>query len=121
MANESAEIDRQSIIHLKDFVDRKYADSSIVFCTEDRKQEIRRLIGRLPAVYIKTMTMTEMSKLYSFYCFTKFFDNIVFTYTDIPKDNMLGRYLKEAKICEEDAVCLALYHLRCVPNKETSG
>ena len=45
---------------------------------------------------------------------------IVFTYTTSPKDNQLGRVLKETQVNEEEAVCLGLYQLRKVPEiKET--
>ncbi|NBH20534.1 hypothetical protein D3Z55_24965 [Clostridiaceae bacterium] len=53
--------------------------------------------------------------MYDYYSFHKFSDKVVFTYTDLPGDNQLGRALRETKVNEEDAVCLGLYHLRRVP------
>ena len=56
-----------------------------------------------------------LKALYDYYSFDKFFDNIVFTYKTFPKYNLLGKVLNETSINEQDAVCLALYHLREVP------
>ena len=59
--------------------------------------------------------------VYDYYSFHKFFDNIAFTYVSRPKDNLLGRVLKETQVNEEDAVCLGLYHLRTVPARASHG
>lgn len=58
------------------------------------------------------LSSDDISKLYDYYSFHKFFDNIIFTHTSTPKDNMLQRYLDETEIDEKDAVCLALFHMR---------
>lgn len=115
LSGENEEVDRQAIAYLQNFMERKHANSAIVFCKGQAKEETEQMIGKSRPVSVEVLTDEEMAKLYSFYCFTKFFDNIVFTNTNTPKDNMLGRYLKETKVNEEDAVCLALYHLRCIP------
>ena len=115
LSGENEEVDRQAIAYLQNFMTRKHVNSAIVFCKEQAKEETEQMIGKSRPVSVEVLTDGEMAKLYSFYCFNKFFDNIVFTNTNTPKDNMLGRYLKETKVNEEDAVCLALYHLRCIP------
>ena len=115
MSEENAEVDRQAIINLQIFMERKHAKSAIVFCRNQAKEEAEQMIGKSRPVSVEVLTDGEMAKLYSFYCFNKFFDNIVFTNTDTPKDNMLGKYLKETNVNEKEAVCLALYHLRCIP------
>ena len=67
------------------------------------------------SVHIDAMSKADMEKLYDYYSFMKFFDNIVFTYVDKPEDNLLGTYLEKTDVNEEDAACLALFHLRSVP------
>ncbi len=115
LSGENEEVDRQAVVYLPDFMKRKHVNSAIVFCKEQVKEKTNRMIGKNKHVSVEIFTEDEMARLYTFYCFIKFFDNIVFTNTDTPKDNMLGRYLKETKVNEKEAVCLALYHLRCVP------
>lgn len=65
---------------------------------------------------IRHISKKRLELLYDYYCFEKFFDNIVFTYTAKPAENMLGRVLTETDVNETDAVFLALYHLRNVPS-----
>ncbi|MBP3805036.1 MAG: hypothetical protein J6I76_14330 [Oribacterium sp.] len=115
LSGENAEVDRQAITHLSDFMERKHVDKAIIFCAEQTKEKIKKEFEENSSILVETLGNDEMNLLYSFYMFTKFFDNIVFTNTDTPSDNMLGRYLKQTQVNEEDAVCLALYHLRQVP------
>lgn len=117
LSNDNKELDKQVMKYLPDYMARKYVNKAIVFSNQTidavTKEKDREL-----GVEHKTISAIEMAKLYDYYCFYKFFDNIVFTYTDSPKDNLLGRFLRETDITEEDAACLALYHLRTIPNKE---
>lgn len=115
LSGENAEVDRQAIIHLSDFMERKHVDKAIIFCNEQAKEKIKIIFEENSSILVETLGNDEMVLLYSFYSFIKFFDNIVFTNTDTPSDNMLGRYLDKTQVNEEDAVCLALYHLRQVP------
>lgn len=116
LSDENHELDRQVLVHLGDFVRRKYASSVIILCKEEYKDEWMNFFENDSAVAVCVLTDKEMTLLYSYYCFTKFFDNIVFTYIDTPADNLLGTYLRKTDVNEEDAACLALYHLRCVPS-----
>ena len=111
LTGDNSCVDQSCIDHIQDFIKRKYADRALVFCTEISKINICETDN----ICVKTMPEADMQSLYMLYSFYKFFDNIVFTNTDTPKDNMLGRYLKETNVNEEEAVCLALYHLRCIP------
>lgn len=115
LSRENAEVDRQAMLHLGDFMERKHVNKAIVFCKEQTKEEIKKMIGEISSISVETLSDDEITLLYSYYSFTKFFDNIVFTNTCTPSDNMLGRYLEQTQVNEEDAVCLALYHLRQVP------
>ena len=115
LSDENYELDKQVILHLSDFANRKHVDCTVVLCTESRLSEWSQYLPKDHKVQIHTMLKADMDKLYGYYCFMKFFDNIVFTYTDKPIDNLLGKYLRETDVNEEDAACLALYHLRTIP------
>ncbi len=118
LTGENKKLDQACLSHLDDFVKRKYAESVIIFypaeCYKDG--DIRVESGY--KVKLCPLSRAVIDRLYSFYCFMKFFDNIVFTYVDEPSDNQLGRYLRETEVNEEDAACLALYHLRYVPEHD---
>ena len=109
------EVDYYCLKYLKEFISRKYAKKGILFCTYECYETVSELVRWNSALRVIIMNTEKMSLLYEFYSFMKFFENIVFTYTDCPTDNYLGRYLRETDITAADAVCLALYHLRCVP------
>jgi hypothetical protein len=115
LSDENYELDRQVLLHLPDYVERKHADKAIVLCDESRLHEWSYILPKNINMQIKAMSKEDMEKLYDYYCFFKFFDNVVFTYTDKPKDNLLGKFLRETDVNEEDAAFLALYHLRSIP------
>ena len=115
LVNENKKLDYYAAAHLEDYMQRKYADEALILFDNDSvykmirrmKTDVCRKLYRYPEKKIR--------KLYQYFSFYKFFDNIVFTYTSCPKDNQLGRVLKETQINEEEAVCLGLYRLRTVP------
>lgn len=115
LSDENHELDRQVLLHLSDFTERKHVACAVVLCIEKCVSEWTRFMSGNNRVHIDSMSKVDMEKLYDYYSFMKFFDNIVFTYVDKPEDNLLGTYLRETDVSEEDAACLALYHLRSVP------
>ena len=117
LSDDNQELDKQVLLHLPEFVRRKHVESAVVLCHKECMEKWKAILNNYDSSELFVMDSDEMYKLYSYYCFIKFFDNIVFTYTDIPIDNYLGRYLRETEITPEDAACLALYHLRYVPSK----
>lgn len=117
LTGESEELDDCCILHLGDFMKRKHVNSSIIIYSSDREFHINWEDG-MERIRKYRISEGQMRLLYDAYCFYKFFDNIVFTYTDVPEDNLLGRYLRETEVDAEDAACLALYHLRCVPKRK---
>ena len=119
LSDENFELDKQAIIHLPDYISRKSAGSAIVFCKENKKDNWEKMIRENSNTSVVALSNRTITYMYSFYCFVKFFDNIVFTYTDIPKDNLLGTYLRQTDVDEKDAVCLALYHLRTIPDNRS--
>lgn len=118
LVNDNRRLDAYALAHLEDFMDRKYAEGTILLFSDEN---VRRLIQKAGKTYIKAPARLcrwpkkRIEKLYRYYSFYKFSDRIVFTYTDSPKDNRLGRALRETQITEEEAVCLGLYRLRKIP------
>ena len=114
LSGESGVLDQQVLIHLKEFMDRKRAKEALIIYSEASNIGELQLPSNCRYQLIEVLN-GDIDKLYKYYCFTRFFENIVFTHIDTPKDNMLGKYLRETEINEEDAACLALYHLRYIP------
>ena len=114
LTGENKDLDRACLLHLPEFIDRKYAGSAIVFYSKESYvgPELPEISGY--DVSFIVMEDRVMAEIYELYCFWKYYDNIVFTYTSRPKDNLLQRYLNETDVDVNDAACLALYHLRHV-------
>lgn len=123
LVGENRKLDYYAMHHLKDYMERKCVDHAIILL-DDRKtyKMVKKVV---PAVNLKIYRYSKdkMERLYNYYSFYKFSERVVFTYTDYPRDNQLGKALRETTINEEDAVCLGLYHLRTVPaiNMEKIG
>lgn len=115
LVNENKKLDYYAMAHLKDYMQRKFAEEALVLFND--KKVYKMVKGMKLDVHAKLYRypMKRIKRLYEYYSFYKFFDNIVFTYTTQPKDNQLGKALKETQVNEEDAVCLGLYRLRTVP------
>lgn len=115
LVNNRKGLDYYALVHLEDFMNRKYAKEAIVVFSD--KEVCTRLKELKLNVSIRLSYWKEdkIKKLYRYYSFYKFSDKIVFTYTDNPKENQLGKVLRETSIGEEEAVCLGLYRLRRVP------
>lgn len=105
LADENEKVDDVAIKRLPDYRNKRYAESMFVIIPTNygRIIEIDGTIIKLP--------WNKIRNLYKLYCFTNYFDNLVFTFVNTPKDNNLGQYLKKSDVTEEDIVCLALYRL----------
>lgn len=117
LTDENSKLDITALEYLQFFLERKNAKSVIVFYVNDNTYSF---INNNPEIKnvcrCKKFSHKRMLFLYNVYSFYNFFENAVFTYTTIPKDNLLGRILNETDINEVEAVCLALYHLREIPS-----
>lgn len=118
LTGENRKLDHYAIVYLEDFMKRKYADEALIFIDDKKTCKMIKAVDPPVALKIYKYPREKMERLYSYYSFYKFSDRVVFTYTDKPKDNQLGKALRETDINEKDAVCLGLYHLRAVPEKE---
>ncbi len=114
LTGENKELDKACLSHLTEFIERKYADSAIVFYSNERYAGEAFLCESKQDVSFIGMEDRVIDELYELYCFWKYYDNIVFTFTTKPKDNLLQRFLDETGVDADDAACLALYHLRHV-------
>lgn len=117
LSNENINIDKYAIEYFDVFAKRKSVhNKKIIWVYEDPKTITNRTsFGDIELINIKEKMLCL---LYDYYCFDKFFDNIVFTYTSKPDENMLQRVLDETEITEKDAVFLALFHLRQIPKED---
>lgn len=113
LSGQNELLDKKCMDHLPDFKRRRFAEKAIVIRSFERASE--QTMTDSEDLSDMIMTCAEMELLFGLYCFYKFFDNIVFTYTCTPADNQLQKFLDETEVNETDAVCLALYHLREVP------
>ncbi len=118
LTGENELLDKNAVKYLDVFCDRKGVSKALVFLPQSNKIDWINEVSGFKDIQIVNIKDVDLDLLYDFYCFDKFFDNIVFTYTTKPEENMLGRVLAETEINEKDAVCLALYHLRYVVETE---
>lgn len=121
LANDNGKIDEYAVLYLKLVMRRKqteYAD--IFYCDSETEKMLTRILGTEQNEKIRTIKIdkNDRKRIYTLYCFMNFYDNMIFTYTDEPLDNLLGKVMRENHITEQEAVCLALYKLREVPELE---
>lgn len=116
LVGDHLDLDRWAVRHLGNFMSRKYAvKGMIIWNTPENGEMLKK--ERIPdQIKTKRLEKDKILLLYDYYSFDKFFDNIIFTFLDTPEENLLGRILRETEVNEEEAVCLALYHLRRVPS-----
>ena len=118
LVNDNRRLDAYALAHLEHFMNRKYVGEAVIlFSGEDVCRLIQKARKRyiMAPVRLCRWPRERIERLYRYYSFYKFSDKIVFTYTDRPKENRLGRVLRETQITEEEAVCLGLYRLRSIP------
>lgn len=115
LVNENEMLDYYAMMHLKNYMNRKYAEEALILFDDKKVYKMVKSMRLDVRVKLYRYPVKRIKRLYEYYSFYKFFDNIVFTYTTQPKDNQLGKALKETQVNEEDAVCLGLYRLRSVP------
>lgn len=124
LAGDNERLDFFAQVHLKDFMDRKYAKKAVILYTRkeeptgEKSDQRKFSAGGMTCVRRFHMSAEHMRCLYDYYSFYKCSDKLVFTYTDCPVGNCLGRVMRETEITEEEAVCLGLYRLKEVPARD---
>lgn len=114
LANDNLEFDLGAVTYLKTYMKRNLKDKAHIFYFSDKSENLLDCIADDAGIAVHRIKEEEFKSLYELYSFYKFYNNIFFTYTDYPKDNLLGRILRETDISEREAVCLALYKFRKV-------
>lgn len=115
MTNENSKVDYYALLHLNDFMNRKYANEAIVIIDSKKAYQLVKKASLPSCVKLYQCSRKIIQLIYQYYSFYQCSDKLVFTYTNHPKDNQLGRVLRETSINEEEAVCLGLYRLRKIP------
>ncbi len=115
LANENIDYDRQAIYYFKYFMERKYSHKGIIFWSYEESKQMLETVKVEQNIEIKYIHKKILKKYYQYYCFDKFYDNLVFTFVNIPESNQLSYVLNTSEVNEEDAVCLALYGLGKIP------
>lgn len=114
MVGENPSVDYFCLKYLEDHMKKKYVNKALVlYKSGHTKGEMN--IAHNDRIRFAEISEKTLNRIYEVYCFYKYFDNIVFSYVDKPIDNHLGRYIRESTVNEEDASCLALFHLRHIP------
>ncbi len=121
LAHQNEKLDYYALAHLDDFMRRKYAKKAVVLYTDPVIRDMVQTMQLAENVKWIRRSRKRVELLYDFFSFDKFYDNIVFTYIDRPKDNILDRVLEETAVNEEDIVCLGFYRLRTVPALKKRG
>lgn len=119
LTGENCRIDYYALIHLKEYVQRKFIEKVVILI---RDKKVMKLIDTIPFLFdvkVHFINDRELSLFYDYYCFEEHMDNMVFTYVSKPADNLMQKILEETDIDEEEAVCLGLYCLRAVPKSDT--
>lgn len=115
LPEEDDELNYFALAHLENWLKRKSAKKAIILTNQNNVLEMAKALAYSFPVQICICNDEEIEHLYNYYCFDKFFDNIVFIYKSRPLDNLLYRIIKETSINKEEAVCLGFYCLRRVP------
>ena len=115
---ENSRVDEYALKFLDNAVERKGAEEALVIILDEKMEKKVLQFKYKHTVKTKILSQKNIEFLYKLYCFYNFFDNLAFTFIRTNSDNLLECYLKETDIDEKDIVCLALYKLRSIPEKE---
>lgn len=115
LTDENEKIDYYALAHLESYMDLKKANKALVFYkSETTLSNVKKNNFEKNVKFVK-YNVRNIEMMYTTFCFYKYFENVVFTYLDTPKDNLILKLLNETEVNEEEIVCLGLYVLRRVP------
>lgn len=119
LTGDNSEVDRYALVYLDDIIERKKADSAVVYLMKDSvSQTVCDELNSKYPVNVKILKDYVAECIYRRYVLYKeFYKNIFWTFTDHTKNNLLGRFMRETSINAEDVVCLAIYNFRRIPSK----
>lgn len=120
LANDNLEFDLGAVAYLKTYMKRNMKENAHIFYFSEKSEELLNNMADDIKIAVHKIKEEDLKSLYELYSFYKFYNHIFFTYTNYPKDNLLGRVLRETDISEREAVCLALYKFRKVIEVEAN-
>lgn len=118
LTGENELVDWYALKYLDRAIDRKQARKALILAYEENILQLAEgYPSFLHSVRIKRVSKRKIDLIYGWYRMVKFNKNLFFTFTDKTKDNLLGRFIRETEINEKDAVCLAIYNFRIIPEE----
>lgn len=111
------EWNREALKYLPDYMERKRVTRCIIL-TADKQIEALYRNETAPGASIRNISSRQLDLILEYYCFCKFFDNIVFLSLDRPRENMSSLILQQGCVSKRELICLCFYHLREVPSHE---
>jgi len=105
-----------ALYYLDDFMRRKKADHSFVFCADRSYMEKRVVKGKSVNIRFFYYDKNKMRHLMNYFCLHQFYDKIVFFFLDYPYENKAGYILDTTNVTLDELVCLSFYRLRKVPD-----
>ncbi len=118
LSEDNSKINEYAIKYLDDVMGRKGCKKAVIFTeSEELAQLATERVSTKKAVRVAKLDVDTIMCVYDWYRVIRFNRNVFFTFTDRTKDNLLGRFLRETDIDENDAVCLAIYNFRYVLGK----
>lgn len=114
LAGENKAVDKNAVRYLPVFAGRRYANKVFIWTEDEQLLKEAKKNCQIPVEKLK-ISARRMRLLFEYYCFDRFYFNLIFTYINQPKDNMIGKLFSKSDINEEEIVCLGLYNLRRVP------
>lgn len=115
LTGDNKKIDYYALLHLGDYVKRKIADMALILVMDKEMLKLAKSMDFPFTAEVLQVKEKEILSFYDYFCFEEYMDNVVFTYTGRPKENLLWKLLEKTDIHEEEAVCLGYYCLRHVP------
>ena len=116
LTGENKAVDQYAVRYLPVFADRRSADKVFIWTEDEHLLNMAGKNCQFPIVKLEA-SAKMMQLIFDYYCYDKFFSNLVFTYINKPKDNMIGKLFSISDVNEEELVCLGLYNLRMIPKE----
>lgn len=104
-----------ALCYLNDYMKKKKADHSVIFCADKVYMEECLSKGICVDNHFYYYTKLKMQRLMDYYCLHQFSDKIVFFYLNYPHDNKSQYVLDSTEVSIDELICHSFYRLRKVP------
>lgn len=112
LPEDNDEWNRTALKYLPNYMQRKSVEEAVII-VDNNKKNIEK--NKIKCNVVK-LSSYAIRLLMQYYCFYRFFDNIVFFYLNYPRDNLTKLVLEQGNITMDEWICLGFYKLREVPN-----